>query len=414
MSAAAPGRLGEPSPLVFHLSAALTAYCQALLAAPRSDSPDFPWAGDLRERAWALGADLDQIEIASEIAGRLRNVLRGIEVWQSHPYRRDLQEPEVIWRSGCSRLLDFGTAPEAKDPQGPPVFIVPSLINRSYILDLARGASFLRWLAARGLRPLLLDWGEPEAAEAGFDLHAYGAQRLLPALRHAQAATGRPVALLGYCMGGTLAAGLAARAPEGVSKLITIGAPWDFVSTQGIAGSFRAMLRSQGTARAERMLDSMGYAFGLAPVSLFQTLFAMVNPIQAAVKFQKLARLDPDSAAARHFVALEDWLADGVPMPVPAAKDLLIGWQIRNDTARGRWSFLGGAVDPKAISMPSLVFWGLSDSIAPAALAAPLARAIPRSRVIAPRTGHVGMVVGSAARGQVWRPIAEFLRSHAG
>ena len=64
--------------------------------------------------------------------------------------------------------------------------------------------------------------------------------------------------------------------------------------------------------------------------------------MQAALKFQKLARLDPDGAAARHFVALEDWLSDGVPMPAGAAKDLLVGWQIRNRTANGRWRFLGG------------------------------------------------------------------------
>ena len=56
----------------------------------------------------------------------------------------------------------------------------------------------------------------------------------------------------------------------------------------------------------------------MVPVSLFQFLFTLVNPLQAALKFQKLARLDPDGPAARLFVALEDWLADGVAMPVGA------------------------------------------------------------------------------------------------
>ena len=50
------------------------------------------------------------------------------------------------------------------------MLVVPSLINRPYILDLAPGRSLLRWLAAQGLRPLLMDWGTPGAAEAGFDL----------------------------------------------------------------------------------------------------------------------------------------------------------------------------------------------------------------------------------------------------
>ena len=215
-------------------------------------------------------------------------------------------------------------------------------------------------------------------------------------------------------MGGTLAVGLAARAPEDVAALVTIGAPWDFASTRGLAGGIRAMLRAEGASRSERLLDGLGAAFGLVPVSLFQSLFALVNPMQAALKFQKLARLDPEGPAARLFVALEDWVADGVPMPAGAAKDLLVGWQIRNLTALGRWRFLGAPVDARRVAAPSLVFVGRSDTIAPPALAAPLARLLPDARSVEPPTGHVGMIVGSAARSQVWRPMAEFLAGHVG
>lgn len=410
--APATHRIGEPSPLIYHLSAALSAYGQGLLAAPRADSPSFPWTAEERRVAAALGPDLDQMEIAAEIAARLGAMIRGLELWQSHPYRRAVVDPPAILRLGCSRLLDYGAAPEAADPDGPPVLVVPSLINRAYVLDLARDKSMLRFLAGAGARPLLLDWGAPGPIEAGFDLDDYGA-RLLGALDHVRGLTGRPVSVMGYCMGGTFAAGLAARRPEGIAGLVTIGAPWDFASTAGIAGGFRAIFRAQGTAKTEQMLNTLGETFGAAPVSLFQMLFAAVNPMQAAVKFQKLARLDPSSPEAEHFVAIEDWLADGMPMPVGAAKDLLIGWQIRNETAAGRWHFLGGRVDPRAIPVPALVVYGRKDTIAPPSLAEPLAALIPRARGLRPSTGHVGMVVGSVAADQVWRPVAEFLASRA-
>lgn len=411
---AAPHRIGEPSPLIFHLCATLAAYQQALLAAPRASAPDFPWSADLAEAAADLGPDLDRIEIARQIAARLAATVRGIEIWQSHPYRRAMVEPPTLWRAGSSRLLDYGAAPEATAPEGPPVLVVPSLINRAHILDLAPGCSMLRWLAAQGLRPVLLDWGAPGRAEAAFGLEEYGATRLLPALEHLRAVTGQRVALVGYCMGGTLAAGLAARAPAGLSALAVIGAPWDFASTRGIAGGLRAMIRAEGPERTERLIAALGEAFGLVPVSVFQMLFALVNPMQAAIKFQKLARLDPDSAAARHFVALEDWLSDGVPMAAPAAANLLVDWQIRNLTAKRRWRFLGGRVDPAEIALPTLGFCGLSDTIAPPSLARALPTAIPGARLAEPTTGHVGMVVGSAARSQVWRPLAAFLAAHAG
>src|SRR3546814_5935604 len=46
-----------------------------------------------------------------------------------------------------------------------PVLVVPSLINRAYVLDLTAERSLLRWLAAHGLRPLLLDRSEEHTSE---------------------------------------------------------------------------------------------------------------------------------------------------------------------------------------------------------------------------------------------------------
>jgi len=44
---------------------------------------------------------------------------------------------------------------------GKTVLVIPSLINRHYILDLLSERSFVRFLRAAGLRPLVIDWGEP-------------------------------------------------------------------------------------------------------------------------------------------------------------------------------------------------------------------------------------------------------------
>jgi polyhydroxyalkanoate synthase subunit PhaC len=412
--APAPHRRGEPGPLVFHLAAALAGYQQALIAAPNARDGRFPWSPHLQQAAAELGGEIDRLALAREIGARLSAMLRGIELWQAHPYRRTLAPPPAIWSRGSCRLFDYGLAPEAADPRGLPVLVVPSLINRAYILDLLPERSLLRWLAARGVRPVLLDWGDPGPEERGFDLDAYGTERLRPALAHLAEEAGRPAAVVGYCMGGTLAAGLAARSRENLSALATIGAPWDFAATTGLGGGLRAMVRAEGAERAETLVTGVGEAFGAVPLTVFEHLFALINPMQAAVKFQRFARLAPDTAAARHFVALEDWLTDGVPMATPAARDLLVGWQIRNQTATGRWHFLGGTVHLWDIRIPALAFCGQSDTIAPAPIALPLARAIPGARIVAPPTGHVGMVVGSAASRQVWRPLADFLAAHPG
>jgi polyhydroxyalkanoate synthase len=331
-------------------------------------------------------------------------MLDGIAAWQAHPWRRNPAPVPVLWRDGSTALSAYAG-------DGVPVLVVPSLINRAYVLDLTPDRSFLRGLAALGLRPFLLDWGGPGTVEQGFDLDAYVQRRLLPALSIIEAITGQRAAMLGYCMGGTLAAAAAARLPGRVARLCTVGAPWDFgADTGSLAGRVRALMAAGGASQPALALRNVADAFGLVPCDLFQLLFALVNPVQALVKFRRFAALDPDSDEARHFVALEDWLADGVDMAGPAAIDLLVRWQIDNALASGRFSLLGGRVQARDIRCPALVVAGRVDRIAPPAGALALADAIPGARRLEPPLGHVGMIVGRDSGALVAAPVAAFLR----
>lgn len=380
-------RIGEPSPLAIHLGALWTV-ADAARASGVAPAPQ-----------------------GARIARDLRAMTRGIEIWQRHPYRRAMPAALVVWSDGSTRLLDYGAA-GSRDAA--PVLVVPSLINRAHILDLMPDCTMLCALGARGLRPFLLDWGYPGADEAEFGLDDYASLRLLPALAVVQALCGRRAGLMGYCMGGTLAAGVAARRPGSIASLVTLGAPWDFSRETAVAGAIRALALGRGASEAARMLDGLADAFGQIPAALFQTLFALIDPRQTAIKFPRLAAQDPRSAETERFVAIEDWLADAVPMVRRAARDLLVEWQIRNAPASGGWRFLGGKVEPGRITAPSLVVCASGDHIAPPPVAEPLAAAITGARILAPRTGHVGMVVGRAAPETVWAPVAAFLKAHPG
>ncbi|RYI27321.1 MAG: alpha/beta hydrolase, partial [Acetobacteraceae bacterium] len=112
-------------------------------------------------------------------------LLAGVAAYRAYPWRRELPDPPAIWAEGGSRLLDYSGG------NGQAVVFVPSLINRAQVLDLLPGGSLLRFLAGQGIRPLLLDWGEPGPVERGFGLTDYIAGRLERAL---EAVTG-PVVL---------------------------------------------------------------------------------------------------------------------------------------------------------------------------------------------------------------------------
>ena len=320
--------------------------------------------------------------------------LRGIQAWRAHPWRRDLPDPPVLWREGTARLLDYGG-------EGPSMLFVPSLVNRWTVLDLMPGHSMLRWLAAEGVRPLLLDWGEPEPA---FTLADHIAGRLTRALKAAKARTGggKPI-LAGYCMGGTFAVAAAALRPDLVRGLALLAAPWDFH-----AGGPE---RLAGLEAARAMLTPMLQPLAAVPVEVLQTLFALEDPGAVAEKFRRFAALDPDGFAARLFVALEDWLNDGVPLSGTVARECLRDWYGDNLPMRGAWRIAGLPIDPAAIAVPALVAVPRRDRIVPPESALPLARLLPRATVLEPEAGHVGMTAGRTAPTMLWEPMRDWARA---
>jgi poly(3-hydroxyalkanoate) synthetase len=356
-----------------------------------------------RDGSHETGLDIGALP-AAVLAELLREdaaLIRGIAAYRRHPYTRTLADPPTLWAEGGSRLLDYGAVAEASRGQAPaggvPVFVVPSLVNRAHVLDLMEEASFLRFLAARGLRPLLLDWGWPGEAERRFSLTDVIAGRLERAMAAAAAITGGRLIVAGYCMGGLLALAACLRRPELVRAFAALATPWDFHAPE------------PERARAASLLLPLlepAMAFGDAvPVDGLQMLFTALDPFGVAAKFRAFGRLAQDSARAQLFVALEDWLADGVPLAAPVARECIGGWYGRNEPGRGAWQVAGMVVDPRALAVPAFVAVPGRDRIVPPESARPLAALIPGAVLHEPAAGHIGMVAGSGAAAALWRPF---------
>ena len=284
---------------------------------------------------------------------------------------------------------------------------MPSLINRAYILDLLPERSFMRFLAERGFRPFLVDWQAPGEAERRFDLGDYVLGRLagaLDAVIDAYGPDGRSgVVLAGYCMGGTLALGLAQHRASDLAGLALLATPWDFhVERREQAELLAALLPGY-----EPVLGLLGEL----PVDMIQALFAALDPSLVLRKFLGFAGLDPACERARQFVALEDWLNDGVPLAASVARECLGQWYGANATARGAWRLRGQAVLPQRIKTPSLSVIPDQDRIVPPGSALALAEVLPDCRVLRAPTGHIGMMSGGRAEAAVWQPFAEWALS---
>lgn len=345
--------------------------------------------------------------VKAEACTRFASFLDGVLLYRQHPYRRRLVDPPVVWQSGAVGLRDYGRGEAAE--QGLPLLVVPSLINRGYVLDLMGTRSFLRTLARRGFRPFLLDWGWPGEEEHGFDLGDYVTQRMIPALEAIAALCGRPPVVIGYCMGGLMSLALCLHRPQDVAGFVALATPWNFHADRQAQ---RLILDG-----ASGWLSQVAEEMGELPVDLIQALFSGLDPQSIARKFRSFGGLPQRSDKANTFVAMEDWLNDGVPLAGPVAHECLTGWYGENRPHTLRWQVAGQRIDPAALTCPSLVIIPTRDRIVPPdssrALAVALGAAKASLEVREVPLGHIGMITGSAAGKMVYAPLIQWLRRTA-
>lgn len=370
-------------------------------------------AGADDAQAAALAALLDDPDrrpvlataVEAEARRRFDAFLRGVQAYRAHPYHRAVIDPPVVWRRGTTRLRDYrGTAaPAARgEGRGAAVLVVPSLVNRGYVLDLTTRRSFMRYLARRGFRPFLVDWDAPGPEERAFSMGDYLQQRLSPLVDAVREMTGEDkICVIGYCMGGTLSLPLAQRRPDAVGALVTLAAPWDFHA---------------GLDRSQKVMAGLGEAMagvidmhGVLPVDMLQALFASLDPDMIPRKFRAFSAMRMGSAKARDFVAMEDWLNDGVPLAGPVARESLFGWYADNAPGRLRWTIDGEIVDPADIAARVLVLVPSRDRIVPPESALGLARACPKAQAERVPLGHIGMMTARRAGTLVHGPLARWL-----
>ena len=317
------------------------------------------------------------LELVREVSTRdpelAAAALAGLRAYEQVPRReRPQHKPEIARLCGAC-LRDHGGS-------GPPAVLVPSLINPPRILDLDEQVSLTAAIARMNRRVLLLDWGKADA-RSELSVAGHIEMLLLPLLR----TIGEPVALIGYCLGGTMA--IAAANLIAVERVATLAAPWNFAQYPEASRNALADMWRHSQSAAKQL--------GALPMEVLQAAFWSLDPTRTVRKFAEFGTLDPASAEARRFVALEEWANEGEPLPYPAARELIENLFGRDISGSGQW------LGTDELRAPALHFTAEHDRIAPTATA-------PSGERIAIPSGHVGMIVGSA-REQLHAALKEFL-----
>ena len=304
---------------------------------------------------------------------------------------------EVAWAENKWRLLRF--APRERRHRTP-VLLVPSLINRWYVLDLGPGRSFIEWLVAQGHEVLCVDWGTPGAEDRYLTWDDIGGRYLGRAVRIAARETGR-THLLGYCLGGTLTTAYAAAFPEGIASLTALAAPVDFEH----AGMMAAWTRTK-TFDVRALID----AFGNVPWPLLQASFQLLKPTLPAAKLIALLDRAWDDEFLDGFLATERWGNDNVAFPGACYERYLEELYRGNRLIAGTFTVCGRPARLPELRCPLLAIAFAEDHIVPLASARPLVELAGArdKQLLVERGGHVGAVVSRRAAGRLWPALHTF------
>ena len=305
---------------------------------------------------------------------------------------------DVIHTDGTAKLYRFRHQEGGKDR--PVLFLVPSLINRWYVLDLRDGHSLVQACVDAGFDTYCLDWGEPNDEDRYLEWEDV-LGRLGRALRRVKRFSGSDdVGLLGYCMGGTLCSIYTALYPDDVTALVNLAGPVDFEHA-GVLGEMTDRRWFDAEAIAEA---------GNISAQQMQSGFVALNPMAQITKWIALAERGHDPDFREAFEALDTWANDNVAFPGAAYQTYIEDLYQDNLLVEGQHYVGGRRVELSEIACPTLTIATDRDHICPE----PAARGLhdhvgsEDKEMYTIPGGHVGAVVGSRGPKHCYPKVVEW------
>jgi polyhydroxyalkanoate synthase len=309
---------------------------------------------------------------------------------------------DEIWTHRKTTLWRYRSAQRT---HAVPILLTFALINRPDIFDLAPGNSFVGHLLREGFDVFLVDWGVPDDEDSDMGLEAFVCDELHHAVRETLRASGaEELSLVGWCIGGTLAAMYCALHPDGpVRNAVLLTTPID------PSASLYAKWVGTDAFDVDLIADSYGAIPGgqvdianklMKPVTNFWTTYRRLWQ-------QILEGKDPRDS----YQAMAKWVGDNPPFPARAYREWITWMYKENRLVAGRLRLRGERVDLRKIDQNLLVVTAGADHIAPPPGTLPLLDLVSSGDVthLDRPGGHIGLMAGSKAKKEIWPDLAEWL-----
>ncbi|OBH87961.1 poly(3-hydroxyalkanoate) polymerase [Mycobacterium scrofulaceum] len=293
----------------------------------------------------------------------------------------------VVLRTPVFELIQY--APQTAKVREIPLLMVPPVINKYYIMDIAPGRSMIEYFVQQGQQVFVISWRNPQKRHRDWGFDAYGAA-IIEAMDAAQKITGADSThLLATCSGGILAAMTAAHLAEigegdrvaGLNLSVT-------VLDEHRAGFAAAAMSDRAAQAAIGLSGRRGYLDGRDMAEMF----AWLRPTDLVWRYWVNNYVQGRKPAAFDVLF---WNADTTRMTAALHRDMVL-MAVRNALVTpGGVSMLGTPVDLGKVTADAYVVGGVADHISPWQATYRSARLLGSkdNRYVLSTSGHIAALV---------------------
>jgi polyhydroxyalkanoate synthase subunit PhaC len=269
-----------------------------------------------------------------------------------------------------------------------PLLMVPPMINKYYITDIAPGRSMIEYFVSQGYQVFVISWRNPGREARSWDLNTYG-DAVVASIGAAREITKAPkVNIIGLCAGGILSsmvsAHLSATGQLDQVASLCLGVTLLDMTEAGTTVSFMDQATAQASILSSR---SRGYMDGRT----LAEVFAWLRPDDLIWTYWVNNYLQGKTPPAFDILY---WNADTTRMPAGLHRDF-IDIAMANALARPRAAgMLGTPVDLSKIDVDSYVVAGAEDHISPWPAAYRATQILSGNvRFVLSNSGHIAAMV---------------------
>ncbi|GGC54039.1 alpha/beta fold hydrolase [Hoyosella rhizosphaerae] len=318
--------------------------------------------------------------------------------------------PSTIISDGPHRTLrKYDVPPRNADDNDHPVLLIPPLAVPISCFDLRPGQSLAQHLIDTGRTPYVIDYGTIGFADRKLGFEEW-IDDIIPAAiaRVSQEHGGKPVDLVCWCLGGTMALlSAAAHSDQPIRSIATVATPIDYSKLPNLYP-----LRTAAKFTGGRVTTLGTMAMGGMPSPFVKLTFRATAFQRELKKPWFIAQNLRNTETLARMEAIERFMAQ---MPGYPGRLYLQLWKrimIRNDLAKGQLILGDRRVDLSKVSVPVLAIAGTGDAIT----SVPAARHLKSVLTNAPSFqfetapgSHLGVLAGPHASETTWPYIDAFL-----